>query len=58
MAFENNIYIFGGYDGVNRRNDFYKYNIETNSWSIITANEKPPSPRDRHVAGKYMTLRH
>ncbi len=33
VAFENNIYIFGGYDGVNRRHDFYKYNVETNAWS-------------------------
>jgi leucine-zipper-like transcriptional regulator 1 len=32
VAFENNIYVFGGYDGVNRKNDFYKYNVETNTW--------------------------
>jgi hypothetical protein len=25
--------VFGGYDGVNRKNDFYKYNIETNTWN-------------------------
>ena len=35
VAFENNIYIFGGYDGVNRKNDFYKYNVETNTWTQI-----------------------
>lgn len=52
VAFENNIYIFGGYDGVNRRNDFYKYNVETNTWSEIKTTENPPSSRDRHVASK------
>ncbi len=35
VAFENNIYVFGGYDGVNRKNDFYKYNVETNNWTQI-----------------------
>jgi N-acetylneuraminic acid mutarotase len=35
VAFENNIYVFGGYDGVNRKNDFYKYNIETNTWQQL-----------------------
>jgi N-acetylneuraminic acid mutarotase len=33
VAFESNIYVFGGYDGINRKNDFYKYNIETNTWT-------------------------
>lgn len=37
MAFENNIYVFGGYDGVNRKNDFYKYNVETNTWMQLYA---------------------
>jgi N-acetylneuraminic acid mutarotase len=35
VAFENNIYVFGGYDGVNRKNDFYKYNVETSTWSQL-----------------------
>jgi leucine-zipper-like transcriptional regulator 1 len=52
VAFENNIYIFGGYDGVNRKNDFYKYNIEINVWMQIATSDMPPSPRDRHVASK------
>ena len=26
------IYIFGGYDGFNRVNDFYEYNIDNNTW--------------------------
>jgi N-acetylneuraminic acid mutarotase len=52
VGFENNIFVFGGYDGVNRRNDFYKYNVETNIWSEVQAQGTYPSVRDRHVAGK------
>lgn len=52
VALENNFYIFGGYDGTNRRNDFYCFNFQTNSWSELTpnGNTQPPSPRDRHTA--------
>jgi len=55
------IYIFGGYDGTKRTNDFYKFDICTNNfnkldnkiWVKIVTNDLPPSPRERHVAGKY-----
>ena len=30
VAVNNNFYIFGGYDGTNRRNDFYSFNFSTN----------------------------
>jgi len=44
-------YIFGGYDGTNRRNDFFRFNFRTNSWTEIFANDsEPPSARDRHTA--------
>jgi hypothetical protein len=29
------IFIFGGYDGINRVNDFYEYNIDYNTWKKI-----------------------
>jgi N-acetylneuraminic acid mutarotase len=29
------IYIFGGYDGFNRVNDFYEYNIDNNTWMEV-----------------------
>ena len=30
VAINNNFYIFGGYDGTNRRNDFYCFNFQSN----------------------------
>lgn len=52
VALNNNFYIFGGYDGTNRRNDFYSFNFSTNTWSELNPNgsASPPSPRDRHTA--------
>ena len=29
--------MFGGYDGFNRVNDFYEYNIDNNTWQEIVA---------------------
>ena len=29
VALDNDFYIFGGYDGTNRRNDFFKFNFES-----------------------------
>jgi leucine-zipper-like transcriptional regulator 1 len=44
------IYIFGGYEGSRRTNDFYKFDIHNKEWSRIVTNDLPPSPRERHVA--------
>ena len=45
------LYIFGGYDGLNRCNDFTKFNFSTNEWSpVLPADGVSPPPRDRHVA--------
>lgn len=33
-----------------RKNDFYFYNIDKNRWKEIKTNDMPPSPRDRHVS--------
>ena len=44
------LYIFGGFDGVNRYNDCYSYNTETKVWNQVITNDMPPSPRDRHSA--------
>lgn len=35
------IYIFGGYDGINRVNDFYGYDIDFNTWRKVVANSAP-----------------
>ncbi len=53
------LYIFGGFDGVARKNDFYCFNtgispprtrVDTQEWRQIITNDIPPSPRDRHTA--------
>jgi hypothetical protein len=49
----NSLYIFGGYDGVQRVNSFHAYSFAEKRWSPVlpSANSAgPPSPRDRHVA--------
>lgn len=61
--------IFGGYDGQNRRNDFYSFHLKKQRWNLIIANNGndnntnsnainsvpsvPPTPRDRHCAVAY-----
>lgn len=47
------LYIFGGYDGTQRTNDFYKYDFNSCKWTQIDSNNMPPSPRDRHTAVIY-----
>ena len=42
------LYIFGGYDGSNRVNDFYKFDFKRGKWSAIQTSIAP-SARDRHV---------
>lgn len=48
VVFGDFLYIFGGYDGTQRTNDFFKYNFITNEWSEIITNTPSPLPRDRH----------
>ena len=33
-------YIFGGYDGFNRVNDFYSYNVDENIWQEVLCSGK------------------
>jgi hypothetical protein len=48
---KDNIYIFGGYDGTSRVNDFYSFDCNSRSWSIVIhLSGQPPSPRDRHIS--------
>ena len=53
VALDNCLYIFGGYDGVQRTNDFCKFNFTTMDWSVVPTTELTPSPRDRHVSVVY-----
>lgn len=47
------MYVFGGYDGISRKNDFYSYDTDKLSWRKISTLDIPPQPRDRHVAVVY-----
>lgn len=48
------IYIYGGYDGYNRVSDFYEYNVDTNTWRLITPESTvQPSARHSHAAVVY-----
>jgi len=49
VVHDDNLYIFGGYDGIQRTNDFYKFNLTDMKWSLVHSDDMPPSPRDRHV---------
>jgi N-acetylneuraminic acid mutarotase len=55
VVFNRSIFIFGGYDGFNRVNDFYEYNVDSNSWQevIFGGREGPPTPRHSHSAVVY-----
>lgn len=47
------LYVFGGYDGQSRINDFHSFDFGEKRWSSVLpsdASGPPPSPRDRHVA--------
>ena len=51
VALDNDFYIFGGYDGTNRRNDFFKFNFDSQQWTeLLPVDNPPPSARDRHTA--------
>ncbi|KAF0687591.1 Aste57867_20710 [Aphanomyces stellatus] len=50
---KDSMYVFGGYDGSNRVNDFFEYNFKRKVWAQVLAIGIPPTPRDRHVAVVY-----
>uniref|UniRef100_A0A7S2PDR2 BTB domain-containing protein n=1 Tax=Leptocylindrus danicus TaxID=163516 RepID=A0A7S2PDR2_9STRA len=52
----NAMYVFGGYEGQRRVNDFHKFDFMEKKWSPMIASPlsgPPPSPRDRHVSVAY-----
>jgi N-acetylneuraminic acid mutarotase len=58
VEYKGSIYIFGGYsdDGMKRsnpRNDFFRYNILENQWTLVNTNSSPPSSRHSHTAVIY-----
>ena len=55
MVYKESIFIFGGYDGFNRVNDFYEYNVTSRSWQevLYQGRSTAPSPRHSHSAVVY-----
>ncbi|CAG8752875.1 16590_t:CDS:10, partial [Gigaspora margarita] len=49
-VYKDNIYIFGGTDGIRCYNDLWCYDTQNNSWSEISSNDFNPSPRCYHKA--------
>ena len=52
-VWEDNLIIFGGYDGMQRVNDLHVFNFSEKTWRCIHPNisdTHAPSPRDRHIA--------
>ena len=52
VVHNNNLYVFGGFDGSTRKNDFHVYSFEKQSWSEIHA-PNPPSARHSHCCVVY-----
>ena len=44
-----NIYMFGGCKGDFRMKDFWKFSLETNTWSVIKSKGEIPSIRSGHI---------
>ena len=53
-VYDDSVLVFGGYDGLNRVNDLYKFDLQTKTWTKESpggaSRGVPPSPRDRHTA--------
>lgn len=49
FVFQNQLYIFGGYNGLTDRHfgDLYKYNQDTNRWSVVEVKGRGPCARRR-----------
>jgi len=53
VSWQNSIYIFGGYDGGNRVNDFWRFDTTNNTWTLIESTGTPPTPRHSHSGVEY-----
>lgn len=51
-VYDDALYVFGGYTGERRVNDFFKFSFTQREWStvpVLHTSEAPPTPRDRHT---------
>lgn len=51
-VWNNNVYIFGGYDGITLYNELYNFNPKTCYWRKISVNGSP-KPRSRAIGIVY-----
>jgi len=52
-VYKDKLYVFGGYDGTNRVNDFYEFCFKKYEWRMVPPAGLLPAPRDRHVSVVY-----
>lgn len=51
VAYNNNFYVFGGFDGISRINDFFSFDFSSMTWrEVPISSGQPPSPRHSHAA--------
>jgi len=51
VAYNNNFYVFGGFDGTSRVNDFFSFDFSSMTWrEVPVLSGQPPSPRHSHAA--------
>lgn len=58
-TYKHSMFVFGGYDGVHRMNDFYEFDLKQKLWRPVTFTGPAPSTRYFHssvVYGDYMYL--
>eukprot|EP00644_Phytophthora_capsici_P006191 jgi/Phyca11/117000/e_gw1.32.190.1 len=56
VVYKDSFYVFGGYDGDRRLNDFFSYNFLTQTWTNVFVNAgQQPTPRYGHAALVYGT---
>lgn len=54
VVYKDSFYVFGGYDGDRRLNDFFSYNFLTQTWTNVFVNAgQQPTPRYGHAALVY-----
>ncbi len=54
VVYENELFIFGGFDGSSRVNDMHAFHLETLQWRVsLPLSGTPPTPRHSHAAIVY-----
>jgi N-acetylneuraminic acid mutarotase len=53
VVYNNDIYVFGGWNGGASNNEFFRYNIVRDEWTQVTGTGEAPAPRRSHCACVY-----